>query len=109
MQVKTVGWANFDVTDRCSGTATEERCQRDGSSTEPVTNEPAPVGDASSRGTSRMTSTNIAIVVALALVAGLIAWIVIDRSDSDSSSSTTPAATTPTTQGPAAIATPSDR
>ena len=76
------------------------------SSTEPVTNQPAPVGDGSSSGTSRKTSTSIAIVVALALVAGLIAWIVIDRSDSDSSSSTTPTATTPTTQGPAAIATP---
>jgi len=57
------------------------------SSTEPATNN----GDKS--GGNDKTRIRVGAVIALALAAGLIAWIVIDRSGNDSATTTTPSTT----------------
>ena len=63
------------------------------SSEQPVTN------DTGHSGRHKKAPIRVGAVIALALLAGLIAWIVIDRSGNDSSTTTTPAATTPSTAG----------
>jgi hypothetical protein len=64
------------------------------SSTEPVTND----GDKS--GGNDKTRIRVGAVIALALVAAFIVWIVIDRSGNDSATATTPSTTTPAVTSP---------
>jgi len=63
------------------------------SSEQPVTS------DAGESGRGKKAPVRVGAVIALALLAGFIAWIVIDRSGNDAATTTTPAATTPATTG----------